>query len=545
MAFLVKDNSRGLSRLLFFGVILGLGPMGSQALCTPREAALEEGVEEEQGTEPSPISQAQDYQPVRDHVLRVMEERGLPSVSVAVSRGGEILWEESFGWADVEGRIPATPHTPYSLASISKPMTATGVLLLRQEGRVDLDAPLDAYMGEDGLKGLAGPARDATVRRVLSHTAGLPLHYTFFYRNEDVRPPPPAETLRRYGVLVFPPGERFEYSNLGYGLLDFLIQNVSGEPYGAFMDRRVFRPLGLTRTSVGIPPGTEGDWARRYGTEGQLLPFYDFDHPGASAIFSSAHDLVRFGAFHLGYRIGSEDGGGQGSRGAPSLLPGPVLEEMQTPREPPAGNAYGLGWFVEDEYGFRKVFHTGSMPGVSTMLALYPEHGVAIVVLLNALDREQRVEIARQIAAVAVPGYRDAREQARRSSPEQPDPPDPGMPPGGQGGWRGVLATWEGEVSVQMRLNGDGSGTLALGSHPPGQIRDLTFRDGVLTGRVPLHVSTSDALRHTDHVTALKLVLRIGEPGGAPVLEGQATAQTMAEPSHFALSSYMRLTRER
>jgi len=472
-----------------------------------------------------------------------MEERRLPSVSVAVSRGGEILWEESFGWADVEGRKPATPHTPYSLASISKPMTATGVLLLREEGRVDLDAPLDAYMGAGGLKGLAGPARDATVRRVLSHTAGLPLHYTFFYRNEDVTPPPPAETLRRYGVLVFAPGERFEYSNLGYGLLDFLIQNVSGEPYGAFMDRRVFRPLGLTRTFVGIPPGTEGDWARRYGTDGQLLPFYDFDHPGASAIFSSAHDLVRFGAFHLGYRIASEGGEGQGSPGAPPLLPRPVLEEMQTPHAPPKGNAYGLGWFVEDEYGFRKVFHTGSMPGVSTMLALYPEHGVAIVVLLNALDREQRVEIARQVAAVVIPGYREAREQARRSSPEQPDSPDQGLPPDMQGEWKGVLATWEGEVSAQMELNGDGSGTLAMGDGPPGAIRDLAFRDGVLTARVPLHVPTSDALRYPDHVTVLKLVLRDGEAGGGPVLEGQATAQTTAEPSHFALSSYMRLTR--
>jgi len=475
-----------------------------------------------------------------------MEERHLPSVSVAVSRGGEILWEESFGWADVEGRKPATPHTPYSLASISKPMTATGVLLLREEGPVDLDASLDAYMGGGGLKGLAGPSRDATVRRVLAHTSGLPLHYTFFYRNEDVPPPSPAETLRRYGVLVFPPGERFEYSNLGYGLLDFLIQNVSGEPFDAFMDRRVFRPLGLTRTSVGIPPGAEGDWARRYGTEGRLLPFYDFDHPGASAIFSSAHDLVRFGAFHLGYGIPGEEGEEQGTPRIRPLLPDRVLEEMQTPQEPPTGNTYGLGWFLEDEYGFRKVFHTGSMPGVSTMLALYPEHGVAVVVLLNALDREQRVEIAREIAAVVIPGYRDAREQARRSSAEElQDSPGPGVPTAIQGGWRGVLASWEGEVSVLMALNGDGSGTLALGDGPRVEIEGLAFRDGVLTGRAPLHVPTSDALRHPDHVTVLKLVLRNGEPGGGPVLEGQATAQTTTEPSHFALSSYMKLTRSR
>jgi CubicO group peptidase (beta-lactamase class C family) len=469
-----------------------------------------------------------------------MVERHLPSVSVAVAAGGRVAWEEAFGWADVEARRPATPSTPYSLASISKPMTATGVLLLREEGRVDLDEPLGAYMGGGHLRGLAGPAREATVRRVLSHTSGLPLHYTFYYRGEGGTPPPPSEALRRYGILVFPPGERFEYSNLGYGLLGFLIQNVSGEEYPEFMARRVFRPLGLTRTWVGIPPGTEGEWARRYGPEGQLLPFYDFDHPGASAIFSSAHDLVRFGAFHLGHGVTGEEGASTST-----LLPGEVLKEMQTPQEPPPGNGYGMGWFVQDEYGFRKVYHTGSMPGVSTMLALYPEADVAIVVLLNALDREQRVEIAREIAAVVIPGYREARAGDRASLGDE-GVRDRDVPPGEiQGSWVGTLTTWEGDIPVRIRVESDGGGEMILDDGEPMPLEDVNFRDGVLTTVALGSIPTSDALRHPDQTIALKLVLRSIGPGpdGDRILEGQATAQTTAFPSHFALSSHLRLAR--
>lgn len=544
---------RVLTPILLMGLALALGPT----------------------TQPHPLSaqdtRDRDFQPVRDHIHRVMEERGLPSVSVAVSVGDTIVWEEAFGWARVEEGHPATPHTPYSLASISKPMTATGVMLLVEEGLVDPDAPLDRYMGDGGLRGLAAPPTLATVRKVLAHTAGLPLHYTFFYQGEGVPPTSAQETLQRYGILVFPPGERFEYSNLGYGLLDFLIQNVSGKSYPDFMEERVFEPLGMTRSSVGITPDLEGEWALRYSPEGKPLPFYDFDHPGASAVFSSAHDLVRFGAFHLGHWIPPGSGpsgppppvrGGAGGAPVPPppppppLLPSGTLREMHTPQEPPAGNGYGLGWFIQEEFGFRKVYHTGSMPGVSTMLALYPEEEVAIVVLLNALDREQRVEMAREVAAVVIPGYREARadqeartrqedlEAAPRSDAEAGE--RPGWPaPELTGLWEGTLTTWEGPVPVRMVVNRQGNGTLALGDGEPLPLQSPGFRDGVFMARIPGAIPTTDALRHPEQVVALKLVLR-REPiceNEEVTLRGQATAQTTAYPAHFALSSYLELVK--
>src|SRR5207248_664015 len=127
-------------------------------------------------------------------------EDGAPSLAVAVARDGEIVWEEGFGWADRAARIPADAHTPYSLASISKPVTATAMMVLVERGKVDLDQPVESYLRGCHLNARAGSAEEATVRRVANHTAGLPLHYQFFYEDEPYLRPAMAETMRRYAT---------------------------------------------------------------------------------------------------------------------------------------------------------------------------------------------------------------------------------------------------------------------------------------------------------------------------------------------------------
>jgi len=157
---------------------------------------------------------------LRAHIRRVLDSTRTPSVAVAVAKNGRIIWEEGFGFADVERRTPATPTTLYSMASISKPMTATAVMKLAEQGKIDLDRPANDYLGSAKISGLAGPASGATVRRVLSHTAGLPLHYRFFYEGGSVTRPSMDEAITRYAVTVFPPGAVYSYSNLGYGVLE-------------------------------------------------------------------------------------------------------------------------------------------------------------------------------------------------------------------------------------------------------------------------------------------------------------------------------------
>ena len=246
---------------------------------------------------------ADEFDAIRGKIPEELAKRGTPSIALAVARDGQIVWEQGFGWADRENRVPANEHTMYSLASISKPIAATGLAVLLQRGKVELDKPINDYLGDAKLIARVGNAAEATVRRVANHSSGLPLHYQFFYVDQPYRRPPMDETIRRYGNLVTPPGERFQYSNLGYGVIDYVIARASGKPFADFMREQVFLPLGLTHMSVDIGPGLERYEAIRYGTDGLRIPFYDFDHPGASAIYSSAHDLVRFGMFHLGDRL--------------------------------------------------------------------------------------------------------------------------------------------------------------------------------------------------------------------------------------------------
>jgi CubicO group peptidase (beta-lactamase class C family) len=316
------------------------------------------------------------FDDVRASIEQKLVAQNVPSLAVAVAKDGKIIWEEGFGWADREKRITATEHTMYSLASISKPITATGLMVLVERGKVDLDRPINDYLGQAKLNGRAFDASKATLRLVANHTAGVPLHYQFFYEDEPYRRPEMDETIRRYANLVTPPGERSQYSNLGYGIIDYVIQRVSGKGYPDFMREEVFVPLGLTRMSVDIGPGLEDFTATRYAPDGRPIPFYDFDHPGGSAIFSSAHDLVRFGMFHLKNDLDDQR----------PILTDDSIEQMHRPTAiEPDGSGYGIGWSSgTTEKGLRALSHGGGMGGVSTTLRLLPEENAVVVVLCNS-----------------------------------------------------------------------------------------------------------------------------------------------------------------
>lgn len=476
---------------------------------------------------------------VRAMIQRVMAERNLASVSVAAARDGRVVWEESFGWADREARIEATPHTPYSLASISKPVTATGLMILAERGAVDLDASVDDHLGRVGLAGLGGDAEEATVRRVAAHTAGLPLHYQFFYEDGGYTPPPREETIRRYGFVAHPPGTGFLYSNLGYGILDHVVARASGERFADFLRDEVFLPLGLTRTSVGLPPALRPYAATRYGPDGRPIPFYDFDHDGASAVWSSAHDLLRFGLFHLGHVPDA---------GRPILSDGSVAA-MQRQETPPGETGYGIGWFMADEYGHRKVWHTGSMPGVSTMLALYPGIDVAVVVLLNGLARDLRVSISQEIVAALDEEYARARAEAREAAPggAAPDPSGASAdrahgfepPPELVGAWAGTLRTWQEELPMEVTVDEDGDVHVDVGGQLDMLLNDVDFVDGRLQGRHAGRIPTPDVMRHPLHTVFLDL------RHDGDRLYGQASAQTSADPTFYSLASYVELERRR
>jgi CubicO group peptidase (beta-lactamase class C family) len=338
---------------------------------------------------PCPASADKRFEQVSRAIRQLIEAGEVPSVAVAVASDGQILWEAGFGWANREQLIEATPQTPYSLASISKPFTATAIMTLVERGQLALDRQANDYLGDARIAG--HDTTKATVRRVLSHTAGLPPYFRPFFASQA---PPIEKLIERDALLSSPPGRRHIYSNLGYGILEHIIARASGTSYEEYLHRHIFAPLRLESASVPLTPVPHA--AVRYDARNQPLPFYDLGHRGASSVFASAHDLVRFGMFHLkGRRSGS-----------PPILSPRSIDEMQRIQTPGSRTeGYGLGWRIKDDQsGFLQVGHTGGMPGVTTVLRLFPAQRVVVVVLANK-QSEAVVHLADTIAAVMMPQY--------------------------------------------------------------------------------------------------------------------------------------------
>jgi CubicO group peptidase (beta-lactamase class C family) len=463
------------------------------------------------------------FDEVRAHIQKRIVEWRIPSVAVAVAQDGRIIWEEAFGWADRENRIPATAHTMYSLASISKPITATGLMVLKERGQIDLNRPINDYLGDAKVKVRVGNPADATVARVLNHTAGLPLHYQFFYQDEPYRRPAMDESIRRYGNAVTAPGERYNYSNFGYGIIDYVISRASKKSYTDFMREEVFIPLGLTRMSVNVGPGLEKYQAVRYGPDGLPIPFYDFDHPGASAVYASAHDLVRFGMFHLSANLSDQK----------PIISEANIQEMQKPTARiNANQGYGIGWLSETRGGHRSVQHTGGMPGVSTLLALYPEEKIAIAVLINSSSL-LTMEAYEKILSVVLPAA------APRPSFNNPANTEPFPPSDLVGTWTGKVFTYNEEIPLTLGFKPSGDVHVKLGSQLNTLLNNISLRDGNLSGRMMGDLGIEDASRQPSQIS-LSLKLR------GNVLNGAATAISVpGKRVAGAVSQWVELVKEK
>ncbi len=464
----------------------------------------------------------------------------VPSVCVAVARGGEVVWEVAFGWADAERGARATTHTSYLLASVSKPMTATAVMTLVERGRIDLDTPLQQYMDDVPLSSPGGYADDVTVRHVLNHTSGLPLHFNYFYADEDRVRPSIEETIRRYGVLIEAPGRTFRYANLGYGVLGHVVASVSERDFADYVRDEVFIPLGMNDARVGSPPELHGV-AVRYDDEGTVLPWVEVDTPGAAMFYGSAHDLIRFGMFHLKDHLGDQT----------AVLSDRSLDAMHWSSDPGAAydtDLYGLGWFFnEDDSGCRVLWHEGGMSGTRTMLKLLPDHDIAVAIVMNIFDGDTCNAIADSILGELVPDYAEMRAKgecgpSNKFTSYEPSDEFTGI-------WRGSIHTHEGEVPVYMAFQSDGD--IHVLTEPyfetsqalPGQdLWDVVLNNvGVMGNRIygwaNIAIPTSDTSPYP-YVVVIDVVRR------GRTLSGSVTAVATADRMYYALSSYASLEKD-
>jgi CubicO group peptidase (beta-lactamase class C family) len=294
----------------------------------------------------------------------------MPSVVAAVFRSGELLWQDALGLASADPEETASPDHQYRVGSITKTFTAALVLQLRDEGAVDLDAPLRQYVPEAPV----GP----TVRQALAHLSG-------FQREppgdiwESMRPPGREELLAglEEAERVLRPGFRWHYSNLAFGLLGELVERQYGRPYADVLRERVLEPLALTRTTLAeTPPAARGYFVEPY-SDG-LRPEVHVEVPETTAamgqLWSTAGDLVRWGSFL--------------AAGDERVLARATLAEMALVQAMVDHRRWTVAWGLGLQL-FRKrdrvyVGHGGAMPGFLAMLVVHRESGTGAVALTNS-----------------------------------------------------------------------------------------------------------------------------------------------------------------
>lgn len=325
---------------------------------------------------------------------RLREAQGIPGVSVAVGVGGEVVYAEGFGWAGVEKKSPVLPGTKFRIGSVSKPLTSVAVGRLVQEGRLDLDRPVNEivpYWPEHRWS--------VTTRQLTGHIAGV-RHYRGeeFLSRESYPTVEEGVAIFADDTLLFEPGTDYSYSSYGWNLVSAVVEESAGEPFLLHMRRRVLEPMGLDETVADHPDSiisgrtefyvrSEEDDEENAGERdeedrGHLLnaPYVDNSYKWAGGGYlATTSDLVRFGFAMLRSLDPERDG---------VLEPGTV-REMWTSQETADGEetGYGIGWSVaRDSAGRRVVGHGGGSVGGTTFFRIWPEQGVVVAITANLSD---------------------------------------------------------------------------------------------------------------------------------------------------------------
>jgi CubicO group peptidase (beta-lactamase class C family) len=415
------------------------------------------------------------FEPVRKQIRDSLSDGSVPSVAVAVAKDGKILWEEGFGWADREQKQPATAHTAYNIASVTKPVTATAIMRLVQDGKIDLDAPANLYLEDFQVTPFPGDLKGPTVRELLMHRSGLPAHWQSWNLAELKLRPAFSEIARRYAFAAWPRGERYEYSNLGYGVLGEMGAHLSGRPYADFIQEEVFRPLQMRDSFVGPTSKTDGVASPYSGLK--RIELNDGDTPASGAAFSSVHDLALFGIFHLGALAPGQE----------RILTDANLQAMRNSSLETSGTErYGMGWSLNtDMLGLSIVSHSGANPGYESSLLLVPSEKIVIAVLTNS-NNSLPSNLTREILMQLLPSFRARVEeilshQAEKLQPSQSQPaaiPAPPAPEALTGKWAGKVHTYAGEIPLTLWCSKEGEVRIQLGDQLISLVNDVDFNGG-------------------------------------------------------------------
>jgi CubicO group peptidase (beta-lactamase class C family) len=387
----------------------------------------------------------------------------MPSMVIAVVKDDVIVWEEAFGWADQQRRVAATTTTPYYLASVTKVLTSTALVLLANEGRIDMNRSVNAYLGSHKLRPALWDENAITVERVANQMSGLT---TFDLSCASAAPCRLESAIDRFGVIVRPPGDTFDYSNLNYGVLGTVIAQASKQTYEDYLRRAIFSPLGMrdcgigsddlpSRRAIRYPFGTTRATEIRYSAS-----------VGASGAFCSAHSLALFARALLNLSPAP------GDRRWSTLLPSSGVD---TGPGQPAGLMYNHGWWIQPDYvGTLSIDAMGGTTDASALIRLIPTERLAVIVLANGATDYGHV--ADLIVDEFVPAIRERRKTWTPPPPvaRQRRPTAPEL----VGTWIGSIDTYRGKRELTISIDAAGTVTGSLA----GVTTEISLTNGVSSG---------------------------------------------------------------
>ena len=318
-----------------------------------------------------------------------MEQQKIPGISLAVVRDGKISILKSYGFANVEHRVPIKPETVFQSGSIGKQFTAAAVMILVQDGKISLNDKISKYFPD------APEAwKDITVWHLLTHTSGMGDYPAEINLRGDYTEEKYFEHFKK-APLNFATGTNWDYSNVGYVILGILIRKVTGMYYADFLQERVFKPLGMTTARAISEDDIVPNRASGYRLSNGELKNQEWVSPSTNStadgsLYFTILDLAKWDAALY----------------TDELLKQSSRDQIWTPVKLNSGKrkGYGFGWFTEIQHRRRIVFHGGAWQGFKSFIVRFPDERLSIIFFANLWDTRD-FRLARGLVSIFYPEF--------------------------------------------------------------------------------------------------------------------------------------------
>lgn len=472
----------------------------------------------------NPLTDYGELNAIRRELQRKTAEGAIPSVSIGVLRKDEEIWKESFGFANLERKLPASSDTIYALGSLSKSITATAVFKLTELGKIDLEKPIDRYLKSQKIERHGRAPSSYRVYHYLNMAAGIPHYWRYCYEGPIDLQTCAGELSGDASFSAFASGSLHLYSNFSFGIAANLVSDVSGGTFSDFARTHILIPAGMKRTYFHLNDisKTEPNFAVSYKANGENAGRFQFEPAGGGGYYSTVNDLLKYARIHLG---------DSGMR--KPVLRISTLSKIHRVRPGLPSEYYANGWGVLTLPEKRStLISNGAIEGAASTLLIMPDAGIAVVVLINkTVGNDVTDDIAFRIIDALEPGYKKEIDALFEKLGPQFSPTDFKGDKELDGEWKGLVSVRGKKVPVKMIFEGTAV-SIQLGKTSAVRVERLTTGQGLSSG-----IFTATGAGEMLGLKSDRLELKFRRAGRR--IEGIIQAEILEPRPEFMLARYL------